>query len=241
MGAPPTIDPFNLKLAMANHLDLEEQEQLDQLKAFWNQYGNYITWALIVVLGAFAGWNLYQRWQTSQASQAAGLYDELDRVVASKDAGKVERVFGDLKEKFPSTIQAQQGALMAAKVFFESAKLDQAKAALAWVAEKSPDSGYQAIARLRLAAVLMESKAFDDALKQLDGNFPPEYAGLVADRKADILSIQGKKPEARVEYEKAFAAIDERVEYRRLVEVKLVALGGAVVTSNVAPAGEIKK
>lgn len=226
---------------MANHLDLEEQEQLDQLKAFWNQYGNYITWALIVVLGAFAGWNLYQRWQTSQASQAAGLYDELDRVVASKDTAKVERVFGDLKEKFPSTIQAQQGALMAAKVFFEAAKLDQAKAALAWVADKSPDSGYQAIAKLRLAAVLMESKALDEALKQLGGNFPPEYAGLVADRKADILSIQGKKAEARIEYEKAFAAMDERIEYRRLVEVKLAALGGNVASAKLAPATEAKK
>ena len=226
---------------MANHLDLEEQEQLDQLKAFWNQYGNYITWALIVVLGAFASWNLYQRWQVSQASQAAGLYDELDRVVASKDITKVERVFADLKEKFPSTIQAQQGALMAAKVFFESAKPDQAKAALAWVAEKSSDTGYQAIAKLRLAGVQMESKAFDEALKQLDGNFPPEYAGLVADRRGDVFFIQGKKPEARAEYEKAFAAMDERIEYRRLVEVKLGALGGGVTASKVSPVAEVKK
>lgn len=211
---------------MANQLDLEEQEQLDQLKAFWSQYGSYITWALIAVLGSFAGWNLYQRWQTSQASQAAGLYDELDRVVAGKDVAKVERVFGDLKDKFPSTIQAQQGALVAAKVYFEAAKFDQAKAALTWVAEKSSDAGYQAIAKLRLAAVLLETKSYDEALKQLEGGFPSEYTALVADRKGDIFSLQGKKAEARSEYEKSFAAMDERIEYRRLVEVKLGALGG---------------
>ena len=38
---------------MATHLDLEEQEQLDQLKAFWNQYGNLISGVLIVLAGAY--------------------------------------------------------------------------------------------------------------------------------------------------------------------------------------------
>ena len=60
---------------MANHLDLEEQEQLDQLKHFWKQYGNPITWGLIVVLAAFTGWNVYQYWQRNQASQASAMYD----------------------------------------------------------------------------------------------------------------------------------------------------------------------
>ena len=209
---------------MAN-LDLEEQEQLDQLKAFWNQYGNYITWGLIVVLGAFAGWNLYQRWQTGQSAQASALFDELDRVAQSKDAVKIERVFADLKEKFPSTAYASQGGLLVAKAQFDSGKLEEAKAALNWVAEKSSDDGYQAIARLRLAGILIEGKSLDDALKQLAGSFPAEFSGLVADRKGDVLTLQGKTAEAKAEYEKAYKALDEKSEYRRLLEVKLNALG----------------
>ena len=70
---------------MANHLDLEEQEQLDELKHFWKQYGNAITWVLIVVLSGFAAWNGYQQWERSQAAQAAGMYDEVERVVATGD------------------------------------------------------------------------------------------------------------------------------------------------------------
>ncbi len=209
---------------MAN-LDLEEQEQLDQLKAFWNQYGNYITWALIAVLGAFVGWNLYQRWQSSQSAQASALFDELDRVAQSKDPVKIERVFADLKEKFPSTSYAPQGGLLVAKVQFEAGKFDEAKAALNWVAEKSADEGYRAVARLRLAGLLLESKSLDDALKQLSGSFPGEFSGLVADRKGDVLFLQGKTNEAKAEYEKAFKALDEKSEYRRLLEVKLNALG----------------
>ena len=210
---------------MANNLDLEEQEQLDQLKHFWKQYGNLITWALILVLGAFAGWNLYQRWQQSQASQAAALYDEVERVAKAGDVAKLDRVMADMKDKFPGTAYAQQAALMSAKVYFEAGKIEQAKASLSWVAEKSSDEGYQAIARLRLAAVLMEAKAYDEAFKQLNGAFPAEFAALVADRKGDIFSLQGKKAEARAEYEKAYKTFGDRAEYRRLVEVKLNALG----------------
>ena len=210
---------------MANHLDLEEQEQLDQLKHFWKQYGNLITWALIVVLGAFAAWNVYQRWQLSQATQAAALFDEVDRVVKAGDVSRVDRVFADMKDKFPGTTYAQQAGLMVAKTYFEAGKPDEAKAALNWVAEKSSDEGYQAIARLRLAGVFVESKAYDDALKQLAGTFPAEFAALVADRKGDVYVLQGKKSEAKAEFEKAYKAFDARADYRQLVEFKLNALG----------------
>ena len=210
---------------MANQLDLEEQEQLDELKAFWKKYGNLITVILTIALAAFAGWNIYQRWQQNQASQAAALFDEVERNAVAGDVPKLERVFADMKDKYPNTSFAQQAGLVAARVFFEGAKPDQAKAALTWVAEKSSDNGYQAIAKLRLASVLVETAAYDDALKLLSGSFPAEFSALVSDRVGDIYMLQGKKQEARAEFEKAFKAFDERVEYRRLVEVKLNSLG----------------
>ena len=210
---------------MANQLDLEEQEQLDQLKHFWKQYGNFITWSLILVLGAFASWNFYQYWQRSQATQAAAMYDEVERIVKSADPAKIDRVFTDMKDRFASTTYAQQAGLLVAKQYYSVGNVDAAKAALGWVADKSSDQGYQAIAKLRLAGILMESKAFDDALKQLSGSFPASFDALVADRKGDILKLQGKKKEAIAEYEKAFRSFEERTEYRRLVEVKLNSLG----------------
>ena len=226
---------------MANHLDLEEQEQLAQLKAFWKQYGNIITWALTFALATFAAWNLYQRWQSSQATQAAALYDEVERVAASGDIAKMDRVFSDMKDKFPKTVFAQQAGLLAAKIYFEGAKPEESKSALRWVAEQSSDDGYRAVAKLRLAANLVESAAYDDALRELSGAFPGEFAALVADRRGDIFMLQGKKPEARAEFDKAFKAFDERTEYRRLVEVKLNALGGSMTGESPALALEVKK
>lgn len=231
---------------MAKHLDLEEQEQLDQIKHFWNQYGNLITWVLIAVFGTIAAWNGYQYWQRSQASQAAALYDEVDRASQAADLAKLERALADMKDKFGRTTYAQQAALLAAKTFHDKGNVEASKAALAWVADSAADEGYQAIARLRLSAVLLQSKAYDEALKQLAGSFPKEFEPMVADRKADIHVLQGKKAEAIAEYNKAYKGFDERVEYRRLVEVKLTALGvspqaGAADAASKASVSEDKK
>jgi predicted negative regulator of RcsB-dependent stress response len=130
-----------------------------------------------------------------------------------------------MKDKFGGTTYAQQAGLLAARELLDKNKVDSAKAALTWVAGTGSDESYKAVAKLRLSALLVESKSFDEALKQLDGSFPKEYAALVADRRGDVFMAQGKKSEAKSEYEKAYKAFDDRTEYRRLVEVKLNALG----------------
>jgi predicted negative regulator of RcsB-dependent stress response len=157
---------------------------------------------------------------------------------------KIERTFTDMKDKFGSTTYAQQAGLLAAKHLQDKGNADAAKAALTWVADKSSDESYQAIAKLRLAALLIQAKSWDAAAKQLDAKFPAAFAGLVADRRGDILLAQDKKAEARAEYEKAYKALDERAEYRRLVEVKLTSLGAdpkAGVTAASVATSEPKK
>jgi len=222
---------------MARHLDLEEQEQLDELKHFWKQYGNLITWLLIIGFGAIAAWNGWNWWQRNQATQASVLYDEVERAGEAGDAQRVERAFSDVREKFGRTLYAQQAGLLAAKVLYEKGKPDAAKAALAWVAENGKDEGYQAVARLRLAGVLADAKAYDEALKQLAAEMPnKEFTALAADRRGDIYQLQGKKAEAKAEYTKAWQGLDERQEYRRLVEVKLTALGVDPQSLKAAPA-----
>jgi predicted negative regulator of RcsB-dependent stress response len=210
---------------MARHLDLEEQEQLDELKHFWNQYGNLITWVLIVVFGAIAAWNGWHWWQRQQAGQASALYDEVERSVQAGDLARVERAVADIRDKFGRTTYAQQAALLGAKAFVDKGKPDAAREALAWVADKSGDEGYRAVARLRLAGLLIDAKNYDEALKQLSGDFPGAFQALAADRRGDIYSLQGKKAEAKAEYTKAYQGLEDRSEYRRLVEVKLNALG----------------
>ena len=220
---------------MASHLDLEEQEQLDQLKHFWNTYGTLIVWVLVLAAGAFAAWTGWQYWQREQAVRASALYDELERGAQAGDTARVERALADMKSKYAGTAYAQQGGLLAARALQEKGQAEASRAALAWVAEHGKDPGYQAVARLRLASELIEAKSYDEALKQLSTGMPKEFEALAADRKGDVYMTQGKREEAKAEYRKAWSAFPPGNEYRRLVEIKLNAVG--VDPKSLAPAG----
>lgn len=211
---------------MATHLDLEEQEQLDQLKAFWKKYGNLITWVLIVVLGGYAAWNGWNLWQRNQAVKAGAIFDELEQAAQSGDAARTLRIFGDLKDRYPGTVYAEQGGLLTAKTQFDGGDRDKARATLEWVAEQAGQPEYQAIARLRLAGILLDEKAYDKALELLPMESAGRFAGEFADRRGDVMLAQGKRDDARAAYKLALEKLDERSPMRRLVQLKLDALGG---------------
>lgn len=225
---------------MATHLDLEEQEQLDQLKAFWKQYGNLITWALTLVLAGFAAWNGWNWWQREQAVKAAAMFDELQKAADAGDAAKTAGIFNDLKERFGGTAFAQQGGLITAKVQAEKGQADAAATSLGWVAEQAKEGEYQTVARLRLAGLLADQKKYDEALKQLDGATAKEFEALVADRRGDILLAQGKTEEAKTAFRKAWDTMDAGIQYRRLIDAKLTALGAAPPAETPKTAGAAK-
>ena len=210
---------------MATPLDLEEQEQLDQIKHFWKTWGNLISWVLIAILGSYAAWNGYQYWERSQAAKASALYDEVERAVSSGDVSRVERSLADMKDKFGSTQFAQQSALLAAKTLQAQGKTDAARDALSWVANGASDKAYRDIARMRLAALHLDAKAYDEALKQLGGEFTPAMMGLAADLRGDVLQAKGQNAEAIVAYQQAWQKLADTPDYRRLVQAKLNALG----------------
>jgi predicted negative regulator of RcsB-dependent stress response len=212
---------------MATPLDLQEQEQLDALKAFWKQYGNLITWALIAALAVYAGLNGWKWWQREQSAKAGALYEQLQIAAQGGDAQRAGQVFGDLKERYPRTVFAEQGGLLAARVQFDRGQSDAATASLTWVAEHAGEDEYKTVARLRLAGLLMQAKDYDGALKQLDAAKAPTFEALVADRRGDVLLAQGKVAEARSAYQAAWKAMDDKLEYRRLIDAKLTALGAA--------------
>ncbi len=209
---------------MAKALDLQEQEQLEEFKAFWKSYGNLLTWLVTLVLLGFAGWNGWGWYQRDQATKAAAMFEQLDKAVAAGDAAMAGRVFDDMRSRFPRTALVQQGGLLAAKLQYDKGQADAARASLGWVAENGSDDAYRAIANLRLAGVLLDAKQYDAALKALAATPVPAFAGLIADRRGDILLAQGKRDEAKAAYQAAYQAIDPRLDYRRLVEAKLTAL-----------------
>lgn len=212
---------------MATQLDLQQQEQIDALKAFWNRWGNLITWVLVLALGAYAAWNGWTWYQRDQSLKASAMYDELERAAGAGDLDRTARVFDDLKSRYPRTAYAQKGGLLAARVQLERQQGDAARASLSWVADHATETEYRDIARLRLAGVLLDLGQPDEALKQLDAVKGEPFAALVADRRGDALMAKGDRDGAKAAYQAAWKAMDATVEYRRLIDAKLTALGAA--------------
>jgi len=207
--------------------DLEEQEKIDDLKAWWNQYGNTISVGIIlacVVIGGVQGWRW---WAGRRAAEAAVLYQAVSDGARKSDPAKAKDAMTTLADKFGGTAYAPRGALLYAKLLFDAGDKNGAKAQLAWVIDHADEDELRAIARYRLAGVRLDEKQYDEALKTLDAKRPASFNGLYADLRGDALSAAGRAADARVAYQEALATLDPKSQYRSYVQVKLDAVGGA--------------
>ncbi|MDQ3188895.1 MAG: tetratricopeptide repeat protein [Pseudomonadota bacterium] len=211
--------------------DLQEQEQIDELKAWWDKYGNLILTVLTIVLLGFAAFNGWRWYQRDQAEKAAGVYAELGRAMTARETERVNALSTALTDKYGRTAYGPMAALQAARWYVESGDAAAARARLQWVVEHSDQAEIVAIARVRLAGVLLDEKNYDEALKVLDGAAATVHATAIADRRGDILFAQNKIDEARVAYRDALAKADAQHPLRQLIQLKLDALPAAAVTS----------
>jgi len=222
---------------MAQQLDLQEQEQVDALKAFWAVYGNLIMWTVTLLLAAFAAYNYWMKLERDKASMAGTMYGEVQAAAMAGDAKRAAQIFGDMKAKAPKTTYAQLGALLTAKVQADKGDAANATANLQWVADNGNDEN-AAVAHLRLAGLLADAKKYDDALKQLALVKPASFEALVSDRRGDIELAQGQKDAATKAYKVAYDKLPENAQYRMLVDAKLTALGAAPAASAASGAAQ---
>ncbi len=206
--------------------DLEEQEQLAALKAWWNDNGNMVMSAVSAVLFVFAAWQGWNYYQRTQAAQASGLYEAVQKAAAANDLKLVRESAGAVLEQFPRTTYAAMAALVSAKAHFQGGDLKTARAQLSWVAENAKDEALQDIARLRLAGVMLDEKAYDEALKTLDAKHGAPFDAQFFATRGDVLVAQGKKQEAAGAYKSALEKIDAKdAGQRAYVQLRLDALG----------------
>ena len=216
--------------------DLEEQEQISELKTWWKMYGNLVTAVLLACSVGVVGWQAWNWYQRNQTAEASVIYAAVQKGAVEKDAKRVRDAAGELTEKYPGTAYAAMAALTSARMQFDAGDLKTAKAQLQWVADKARDKDLRDLGRLRLAHVLFDDTALDEALKLLGDEPGPAFAARFGELKGDILAAQGKKAEAKVAYQTALAKQDaiekiagsqggRETQYRDLLQVKLDSIG----------------
>jgi predicted negative regulator of RcsB-dependent stress response len=214
-------------------LDLEEQEQLDQFKAFWQKYRNLITGVLTVALFAYAAYSGYQWWRNSQALEASKLYETMVTAIAKGDKEQILRASDDLQKDFARTPYAAMSSLVAAKISADAGDNAKALDYLRWTAKNASNDGYIAIAKLRLISQLIEQgseKDFAEADQILKEAPISGFEALWLERRGDWYLAQKKNAEAKKSYEEAWKKLNQSKEFpeeaRRLLKVKLDAVGG---------------
>jgi len=206
--------------------DIEEQEKLEDLKAFWARWGNLITGTVIAICVAYIAVQGWRWWQHKQAEDAAVLYGAVATAVRGNDVAKARDAAAQLATRFSGTGYAPRGALLYAKMLWDSGDKAGARSQLSWVIDNAREDELKAVARYRLAEALLDDKQYDGALATLDAKHPDAFAGLYADLRGDALAAAGRTAEAKAAYQAALAKLDTKSAYRNYVQVKLDALGG---------------
>ena len=207
--------------------DLEEQERVDALKDWWQQNRIFVYVALaafIIAVGGVQGWRYYK---ANRANQVAEAFAQFETIANAKDGKKTRDAALQIMQQHPDSPYATQAALTAARQSFEGNDIDGAQASLRWVLGNSRSSQMQDIARLRLAAVLLDQKKYDEALKLLDDNKDPAFLALTADIKGDIYAAHGKLAEARSSYKLAMEKALPNSPSAQVTQIKLDMLGEA--------------
>ena len=218
--------------------DLDEQEQIDQMKAFWAKWGNLMMWAAIAVALGFALFYGYKYYQRSQAQKAVPVYEQLEKAVstlntdAAKDAKNIQIVkdlAGKLTAEHSGSAYAQMAAVLGAKALADANAPKDAAPLLQWAVDKATDPEYSLLARLRLAGIYLDEKKLTEASALLSASVPKSFEALFADRRGDVLAASGKNTEAGAEYQKAWNGLEENAQLRDVIEQKAQMMGVAIV------------
>ncbi|OGS96441.1 MAG: hypothetical protein A3H31_07570 [Gallionellales bacterium RIFCSPLOWO2_02_FULL_57_47] len=208
-------------------LDLHEQEQFEALKAWWFENRNLVLGALLIAVVAIGGWRGWQYYQHKQAAEGAKLYQQFIHQLEGNDPKRMNDAAAAVMEKYAATAYAPRAALLAAQVNEQVKDAGRARTQLQWVIDHAEEDGLKDVARLRLAAILLDEKNYDGALNLLETAHPSSFDGLYADLRGDVLSAQGNTAGARSAYKLAYEKTDAKSPYRNLIQMKLDALGAA--------------
>lgn len=222
--------------------DLEEQEQIASLKAWWARNGGLVTVVAVVLALAAVGWQGWQRYQNNRAQEAVIAFSALQNAVQSRDAGRINTALSQLQDKYRSSIYSQLGVLLSARTLADMGEKNTAKEQLLWLVQNGKEE-YRDLACLRAASLLLDEGAYDAAMEQL-GKPGPGFEIRFAEMRGDILAAQNKTKDAKAAYTQALESLaaaaaggvtekghtnmlsaEAVVPYRHLLEQKIDGLG----------------
>ncbi len=202
--------------------NLEEQESIDNLKNWWDRWGTLIMVGVTAVCLAVAGYNGYRWYKHRQTAQASTAYAALQAALASKDDKNISSLSDGLIDKYGSTVFGPMAAFASAAYAAANGDAATAKARLQWVVDHGGRAEFEAVARVRLAGLLLDEGSADKALSVLTAFKPASDAEkvIVGDRLGDVYLTLGRTDDARRAWNEAFELARDGDPMKGLLEIK---------------------
>ena len=205
--------------------DLQEQEQIDNIKALWKQWGSLVVTVLLAAVVGIIGTKGWQSYKQGRAEAASGVYIALEDALQAKDLNKAKTQLAQIKSNYASSPYASRGALLVAQAQVAAKDLKGAQEQLQWVLQETKEDDLKDLIRMRLATVQLDQKQYAEALKTLEAKPADVYMASFADLKGDILLASGKAAEAAKAYEIAINKADKASPLHQFLQLKIDALG----------------
>lgn len=209
---------------MAAHL--EEQQELDDFKYFWKNWGRWLFALLIAAALGYLGYIIYKDHKISQNREAAEVLAQMvDKAQSKADSKQINADLLKLQQDYPDTVPAAQATMMVAATEFDAGRYDTAAGHLNWVLSNQKAPLIQALAAQRLAVVLLQQKKYDAAITALNTKVEADFEPLLLEAKGDVYAAQNKTKEAVQSYGQALSQLPkEAVGEREVLQMKIDAL-----------------
>ncbi|MBL79748.1 MAG: hypothetical protein CMH70_06940 [Nitrosomonadaceae bacterium] len=204
--------------------DLEEQEKIDGLKSWWEEYGTLVIIIVTIFVTGISGNKAWKYYQKQQSDQAVELFISLQGVSEAGDHKRIRDAAVLLRDGFPDSGYASRAALISARASIDAKDINNARDQLEWILINTKEKELKYIAQLRLAGLLLDEKKHDEALKQLENEHSEFFDSLYEDLKGDIYADKGDDSEALSAYKMAMSKIDKKETRYKIIQMKIDAL-----------------
>lgn len=202
--------------------NITEKEQLEKLRKWWDENGNFVVAGLVLGAVILFGWNYYKKHRINQAENASALHEALMEAIDADDPVAAQAAATQLQSAYGRTAYARQAPLALAKLHAEAGDLDAAAEALRKVVDSGGDVAE--VARLRLARLHVAAGRPQEALDLLAGQAGEHFGPLYDEVRGDAHAALGDRAAAQSAYQSALDAAGTALD-RGYVQMKLDSLG----------------
>jgi hypothetical protein len=153
--------------------EVDEEVRRDQLQKLWEKYSIYIVAGALLIIAGVGGWRGYQYLEAQKAAEAGAAYDKAVELSEAGKHGEAETAFNDLAAKAPSGYRMLARLRAAGEVASRDPKV-AAKMYDELAADRGVGAEERDLAKVRAAALLLDSASYPDLLARLESSAAPE-------------------------------------------------------------------